>query len=418
VEYHYKIYGFDVEFAAEWSISMRINRLISVAAIIGSSIFASYYGGNISYALFYLSILLPIISFLYTVYVYFRFKLYQSIDNYLVVKGDWNMYSFVIANEDVVTFRNIKVNFLSDKSTIEATNQNTEYSLLPTENEKLETRIKCNYRGEYYVGVDSIEVTDFLYLFSITYPMGSKLKVYVLPRVVPIEQLGIAPPQNDVKNPMRFSNSAEEELDTEIRKYYPGDSRKRIHWKASARMNQLISRKYQHIPKAEIAIFMDLMKIQDEEIKVVIAEDKIIESVLAIANYYALRKTTSHIIYEMAGKNQISIASKDEFSAFYKACVRLRFLGIIPIYELLNERMHRGEDGMFYVVVTHFLTKELYMSALKAISNGNNICILLISDDISENTKDLIGSMKLSGIGIHQIMSEDEIANILSREIA
>jgi hypothetical protein len=328
------------------------------------------------------------------------------------------MYSFVIANEDVVTFRNIKVNFISDKSTIEATNQTTEYSLLPTESEKLETRIKCNYRGEYYVGVDSIEVTDFLYLFSITYPMGSKLKVYVLPRVVPIEQLGIAPPQNDVKNPMRFSNNAEEELDTEIRKYIPGDSRKRIHWKASARMNQLISRKYQHIPKAEIAIFMDLIKIQDEEIKVIIAEDKIIESVLAIANFYALRKTTSHIIYDMVGKNQISITSKDEFNAFFKACVRLRFLGAIPVHELINERMHRGEEGMFYVVATHFLTKELYMSALKAISNGNNICILLISDDISANTKDLIGSMKMSGIGIYQIMSEDEIANILSREIA
>jgi hypothetical protein len=178
---------------------MKINRLICIAAIIGSSVYASYYGGNVSYALFYLTLLMPAIAFLYTVYVYFRFKLYQTMGSYLVTKGEWNEYSFVVANEDFITFRNIKVNFLSDKSTIEATSQVTEYSLLPSESEKLETRIKCNYRGEYYVGVDSIEVTDFLYLFTITYPMGSKLKAYVLPRVVPIEQLGIAPPQNDVK---------------------------------------------------------------------------------------------------------------------------------------------------------------------------------------------------------------------------
>lgn len=397
---------------------MRINRIVCVLTIIGSSVFASYYGGNIPYALFYLSILIPIVAFFYTVYVYLRFKLYQSMDVHLVMKGEWNTYSFVIANEDVITFRNIKVNFLSNKSTIEATNQITEYSLLPGESERLETRIRCNYRGEYYVGVDSIEVTDFLYLFTITYPMGSKLRAYVLPRVVPIDQLGIAPPQNDVKNPMRFSNSAEEELDTEIRKYNPGDSRKRIHWKASARMNELITRKYQHIPKAEIVIFMDLTKIKEDELKVTIAEDKIIECVLTIANFYAGRRAPSRIIYEMDGKNNISIASKDDFNAFYKACVKIRFVGTILVENLIQERMLRCEEGMFYVVVTHFLTKELYMTALKAIANQNSVSILLISDDISEGTKDLINSMKLSGIGIYQIMSEDEIANVLSKEIA
>ncbi len=396
---------------------MKINRLICILTIIGSSIFASYYGGNVSYALFYLTLLIPVIAFLYTVYVYFRFKIYQSMESYLVVKEDWTTYSFIIANEDYITFRNVKVNFLSDKSTIEAANQITEYSLLPSESERMETRIKCNYRGEYYVGVNSIEVTDFFYLFSITYPISSKLKVLVFPRVVPIEQLGIAPPQSDVKNPLRFSNTAEEELDTEIRKYSSGDSRKRIHWKASARMQELVSRKYQHIPKAEIVLFMDLMKIKDKELNVVIAEDKIIESVLAIANFYALRGTPSHIIYEMDGKRNITITSKDDFKAFYKECVSIRFQGMIPVSELIKERLLRGDRDMFGVVATHFLSKELYLSALQAVSNGNHICILLVSNDVSENTKDLISSMKLSGIDVHQIMSEDEIGDVLSMEI-
>ena len=397
---------------------MKTNRIISVLAIIGCSIFASYNGGNISYALFYLSILLPIVAFLYTLYVFVRFKLYQTMDSHLVMKGDWSTYSFVIANEDVVTYRNIKVNLLKDKSTIEATNQSMEYSLLPNESEKMETRIKCNYRGEYYVGVDSIEVTDFLYLFKITYPVTSKLSAYVLPRVVPIEQLGIAPPQKDVKNPMRFSNNAEAELDTEIRKYCPGDSRKRIHWKASARMRELISRKYQHIPKAEIAIFMDLMKIKEDDLKVIIAEDKIIESVLSISNFYAKRRTPSQIIYDMDGMKCASIGSLDEFNAFYNACVKINFLGSIPVEELLSERLRRVEAGMFYVVATHKLTEGLYMNALKAISNQNSISILFISDDVSEGTKRLVDSMKQSGIGINQIMSEDEIAKVLSNEIA
>lgn len=395
---------------------MKLNRLIFAVVIIGSSIFASYFGGNISYALFYLSIFIPIVAFLYTLYVYFRFKIYQKMDAYLVVKGDWTTYSFVIANEDYITFRNVKVNFLRDRSTIEAAHQIAEYSLLPNESERLETRIKCNYRGEYYVGVDSIEVTDFLYLFNITYPITSKLKVIVLPRVVSLERLGIAPPQVDVKNPTRAGNLAEEELDTEMRKYNPGDSRKRIHWKASARMQELISRKYQHIPKAEIVLFMDLMKIKEDELKVVMAEDKIIESVLAISNYYALRGSSSQIIYEMDGKQRIEINTKEDFNVFYKACVRIRFSSQLPISELLRERLLRKEEGLFCVVATHGLTKELYLAAMQAISGGNHVCILLISDDVSEETKELMNGMKVSGIELHQIMSEDEIADILSRE--
>ncbi len=395
---------------------MKINRLIFTAAIIGSSIFASYFGGNISYALFYLSIFIPIVAFLYTLYVYFRFKIYQRMDTYMVVKGDWTTYSFVIANEDYVTFRNVKVNFLGDKSTIEAAHQNVEYSLLPSESERLETRIKCNYRGEYYVGVNSIEVTDFLYLFSITYPISSKLKAVVLPRIVPLEQLGIAPPQTDVKNPLRAGNLAAEELDTEMRKYNSGDSKKQIHWKASARMRELITRKYQHIPKAEIILFMDLVMIKEDEMKVVIAEDKIIESVLAISNFYAQRGTPSQIIYEMDGKKSVDIHSKEDFNAFYKACVRIRFDSYIPVNELLAERLLRGEEGIFCVVATHYLTKELYLAALQVVSRGNHICILLISDDTSENTKELKDGIKLSGVVVYQIMSEDEIADILSSE--
>ena len=397
---------------------MKINRLICVVAIIGSSIFASYYGGNIAYALFYLSLLTPVIAFFYTVYVYFRFKLYQIMDSYLVMKGEWTAYSFIIANEDMMTFQNIKVNFLRDKSSIESTNHIAEYSLLPNESEKLETRIRCNYRGEYYVGVESIVVTDFLYLFSITYPMVSKMKAYVLPRVVPLEQLTIAPAQNDVKNPVGFSNNAEEELDTEIRKYYPGDSPKRIHWKASARTGELISRKYQHIPKAEIVLFMDLMKIEAEDLEIVITEDKIIESVLAIANYYMLRRMSSQIIYDMENYNQVSIHTKEDFNVFYRACVKLRFLASHPIDRLVEEQLSRNEEGIFYVVVTHILTIELFLAAQKAITSQNSISIIFISDDFTTNTKNLIASMKASGIGIVQIMSKDEIAEVLSRDIA
>ncbi len=393
---------------------MKINRLLCVAFIIGSGVFASYFGGNISYALFYLSIFIPIIAFLYTWYVYAQFKIYQSLDTRVVVKREWNNYFFIISNENFITFRNVKVNFLCDKSTILETEESMEYTLKPNDKARMETKIRCNYRGEYFVGVDSIEVTDFLYLFRITYSIASKLEAIVLPRVVTMEQLGIAPSLADPKNPFSFSNTVEEELDTEVRRYNPGDNKKRIHWKASAKANELLSRKYYQKPKASVVLFMDLAKIKESELEVIIVEDQIIESILAICNYYALRGTPSQVIYDMDGIKQINIDSKSDFTAFYKACANIRFHGKTPIDELIAGRLLRGDDSVFYVVATNKITKELYLCVLRVLAEGNQLCILFISDDISETTKRVINDLKRTGADIYQIMPKDEIEDVLS----
>jgi len=393
---------------------MKINRLICIMFIIGSGIFASCYGGNVSYALFYLALFIPIISFLYTLYVYIRFKIYQSMDSYMVVKGNWNNYSFIIANEDYIAFRDVKVKFLLDKSTIKKTEENMEYLLLPNDKVKMDTKIRCNYRGEYFIGVDSIEVSDFLYLFSIIYPIRTKLKVVVLPRVVPVEHLGIAPTLIDSKNPIRFTNFDEEDLDSEIRKYRPGDNKKRIHWKASAKKMDLLSRKYNEKPKAEVVLFMDLTEIREDDLAVVVTEDKIIESILAIANYYLSKNTASHIIYDMEGIKQIDIKSKDDFKVFYRACVNISFNSKTPVEELIVRRLQRGDKGMFYLVATHRLSKELYLSSLSVVSAGNRLCILFISNNLSKVTNNLIGDLRRAGVDVHQILPDNEIEEVLS----
>jgi hypothetical protein len=41
------------------------------------------------------------------------------------------------------------------------------------------------------------------------------------------------------------------------------------------------------------------------------------------------------------------------------------------------------------------------------------MCILFVSNDISDDTKELINSLKLAGADVYQIMSEDEISDVL-----
>ncbi|WFR57365.1 DUF58 domain-containing protein [Anaerocolumna sp. AGMB13025] len=393
---------------------MLINRILLLIFIIASGVFASFYGGNVSYALFYMSLFIPVVSLSYTFYVYVRFRIFQEIGQRVVVKGDLVPYSFTLANEDYITFRSIKVNFLHDKSTITDVQDIKEYCLLPSQSETLRTNLRCNYRGEYYVGANTVDIIDYLYLFKITYPVSSKLKVTVLPRVIQIPRIGFVPALKDTKNSPYLRNAETDAMDIETRRYNSGDSRKQIHWKVSAKRNELFSRKNISNPKSEIIILMDLKRIHEDTLSTLITEDQIIESGLAIANYCKDNNTRVKIYYEQSGVKAVSVRSKADFELFYQTTMELHFQSQVSLEELLSSIQIYEEAADFYMLITHELTFDLYKTMLWICENGSDLSLLLIKDEIAPEEEDIIKSLKQSGIVIKLITREDEIGEVLN----
>jgi len=393
---------------------MLLNRVILIFIIIVTGIFASNYGGNVSYALFYISLTAPLFAFAYTFYVYIRFRLYQEIGQRVVVKGDLTPYSFTLANEDYITFCSIKVNFLQDKSNIINGEAFQDYCLLPNESETMETKLRCNYRGEYYIGADSVDIMDFLYLFKITYPIKSKLKVTVLPRVVPISRLTLAPARKDVKNTPYLLQSVKDTMDLDTRKYQRGDSKKQIHWKVTAKKRELMSRNFITDPKLEMVVIMDLGQIKADELTKIVMEDKIIESALAISNYCKENHTKVDIYYDQNGLNKSVIGGGVDFELFYKQCISLRFYAERPLCNILDDVADDNVYERFYIIITHEITGELYQSCLKTAGKGNLLSILFVQDKLSSEEEAILISFKLAGIPVRRITREDEIGEVLN----
>lgn len=392
---------------------MLINRILLLSLIIASGIFASHYGGNVSYALFYMSLLIPAVSLLYTFYVYIRFRIFQEIGQRIVVKGDLIPYFFTLANEDYITFRSVKVNFLHDKSTISSTEDIREYCLLPGQSETMETRLRCNYRGEYFVGASTVDITDFLYLFKITYPINSKLKVTVLPRVVQISRLGIAPAIKDVKDSPYLPDINPDSMDIETRKYHAGDSKKQIHWKVSAKRNQMFCRKFISDPKSETVILMDLRRIRGDSMTTVITEDQIIESALAIANYCKDNNTRARVCYEQAGLKSAPIGGRTDFDLFYRMTIGMYFNSQVPLEFILKDCLNRAGNTGFYILITHEITFELYKTMLEVSENGYDLSLLLMRDKTGTDEEDILKSLRFSGISARQVTREDDIGEVL-----
>jgi hypothetical protein len=288
-----------------------------------------------------------------------------------------------------------------------------DYCLLPGQSEKMETYLRCSYRGEYYVGASTVDIIDYLYLFKITYPINSKLKVTVLPRVVNIPRLSIAPSVKDVKNTPYLRNTSLDAMDLETRNYISGDSLKQIHWKVSARRNQLFSRKFISNPKTETAVLMDLRPVQEDSLTAIITEDQIIEATLAIANYCKENNTRVKIYYEQAGIKNISIGGKTDFDLFYRLTIQMHFHSAVSVESILRDSLNFTENTGFYIVITHEITFELYKVMLGLSDNGNDLSLLLIRDTVEADEAEMIRSLRLSGILVKQVTREDEIGEVL-----
>ncbi len=394
-------------------VYMRKNRIIIAIFIIASGTFASFYGGNVPYAFFYLSLCIPFISYFYTVYVYLKLRIYQNVDSHMVVKGDLTPYSFTIANEDFISYSSIKVNFLCDKSKIIGADTNEEYCLLPNMIKSKETTLQCHYRGEYSVGVESVEITDFLFLFCVKYPYHSQLNLTVLPRIVPLMDTKVIPNQKDIKNVLLNLFQNQNTMDVDSRLYQRGDSKRQINWKVTARQNILYSRKIVTDPKSKIVLIMDLGRILEDELERIIYEDYILEITLALSHYCLEHNTGVLVYFEQMGIKRHEINNATNFDLFYQMCVKFAFKSEVPLHILLSESERVDGTNKFYIIVTHIITGELLLHLLKVREIGNDVAVILISSDMNEKDN-YKKELRLAGILVKVITREDDIGEVLS----
>jgi len=117
--------------------------------------------------------------------------------------------------------------------------------------------IPARTRGLHRIGPAALSASDPFGMVSrrMTIPTSDSFIVY--PRVVPVSTVVVparqpfgdfAPVQPVVEDPMRMAG---------VREYVPGDSPRRIHWRATARVGRLQTRVYEPSASPIAAVFLD-----------------------------------------------------------------------------------------------------------------------------------------------------------------
>lgn len=387
------------------------NRLLMLLAIGVSVAFASLYGGQIAYALMFMCLLLPLFSLLYLLYVFIRFKARQSLKSPVVIKGKKTTYKFILSNKDFIPYSNIKATFFEDKLQLENKELFKNYCIAPKDAYEVKTDISCPYRGNLNVGVNKIIITDFLKLFKVSYLSKTNLKVRVLPPLIQLKSVSGGLDDIEIEQTTSILKT-HDQPDVDMRKYLSGDNKKMIHWKATAKKNELFTRKYQNIYKPNTYIIMDLSDTKVQPSKKIETEDKIIESTLSVLDYYFRKKIPTTVMFSYGNMSRVNVCSQKGFDDFHHLCADFDFKSSKPAWQLLMESDKSAYDNGFFVIVTHSISNELSVACQKMIEIGNRITVILIDFE----KKDFSGVRFDKRVDIIVIDEKQKISDALERK--
>lgn len=353
--------------------SLKTRRRIWLIIWILSIVTISNYGGPISYGFFFAVTLLPIISFVYLIFVFSFFKIYQKLDSRDVVCGKSTPYLFILRNEGYYPFASVSVKLFSFFSYVDNMNEDTEYELLHGDEYTFETKLVCKYRGEYEVGIREIEITDFLRLFRLRYKVPSTIRALVKPKITRLSYLNSVDSINSLSK--KDYVQAQTEPDVLVRDYVVGDSIKHIAWKISAREQTLKVRKFVGEEKQGIVILGDTRRHSKDMKEYLPVESKILEVLSSLGMFLAENSVAYTTYYSQGNINSCTVESLSGYQEYYNKLDKVRF----------------NQSECFEVVMKELLEKGVLW---------NSKIVFCVIQQMNDHIMDMVSKLSQAGITV------------------
>ncbi len=363
---------------------MKRNRRILLVLWILSLIGISFRGGQITYGVFFLLTLIPVIALAYILAVILLFKIYQSLEGRGLVCNQPAVFNFILQNESPVLFASVRVLFYSSFSAISGLDDKTEYELQPHSGIRKKTSLICKYRGEYEVGIKKIEVSDFFRLFTVSYRNREPLKVRARPNIIRLAELKSS---DTILRSVRDSKVNPSEPDVLMREYIAGDDPRLINWKATGALGKPMVRERVGEVLEGIGILLDPQRYGEEKEQYLPIENKMLETAIALNLYLSTKGIPAETWIWQDSLETCRVNRNSGFDTFYERMVTYRF-----------DPDHKTE---------HF-----YEEVMKNSRIFNKKAVFLIIHEWNDEAERIAGELSRNNISvIAYVVSDEELAS-------
>lgn len=412
---------------------MKLNRILYLSLLIITFTFVYYYGGKVPNMFFYTVLVLPIVSFTYMLIGYFMLKYEQSLDNDLIFKGDKVTFTVNITNRGFFILPYISISFLNDKGGVIQKHKINNISLQPFSKREVSIDYIYKYRGDFKLGVSTIEVQDFLGIFKVILKNKTPLYITVYPQIIDIDEFYLS--SGYLSDNVSSIGGGKEDISTieEINKYNYGDSLRKIHWKLTAKTNELMIREYEKVGSRSAILILDLQSDNFEVEKNAAIEDKLLETTIAILRYCIYNDAEVKLIYDSKGINAINYSNSLDFQKAYEALAKVEFNQKTSFKDIIESEVSYNIGKADIIIATFNINYILYEELNKAILLGCNITLIYIygnekiennKEEYKENlskaygdneAKTILALLSELGIKLYEINIEEDIQAVFKQ---
>lgn len=359
------------------------SRLLFILALFGAHVLNQSFRTVETKTVFLSLIALPAISFLISYYISRKISITLKIHDSRIEKGSSTDIEITILNPTLFLCPYIKINLI-DRNGFSLQNNRLFCSILPKRSRTFRIKLDGLYRGVFDAGIESCHIEDFLRLFSFKCDFASNHEISVVPKIRTINSK-LFHYHNDGLAMNTIGANDDPSSFYDIIPYDPSNDIRRIHWKLTARLSELMVQKFDKENGAVAAVLADFSSIDGDEFERLIIEDRLSEAFVSICDH--LIKNYNAIDFIFAGDKPEVINN----------CSRVKF------------------DQLFQICSTHLFGSRLSAADLVNHYTELNACrnIIIITNNPDENLIKTIAKTSGKDIGFKVISTRQESINLL-----
>ena len=318
----------------------------------------------------------------------------EAIERDTIFKGEKLLYKAKIKNKGIFYYPRAEVSVCSAGAVLYSGEENAHEIkaavLSPKKSIQINYGIDFPYRGYYDIGIESINVNDFLGLFNIRFKNKNTLKVCVYPQCIRDFVLPVNTGPFDVALSMFALNADHTEI-SDMRKYTPSDSIRNIHWKLSAKRSELMVKNFQAYEQGGMVVYVDSGAAPAKNTGKLDFEDKIASYAASAVEYCIKCGMRTQLI---CADKSITVQPHGNINEAFEELARLDFggkAGSHPLPEIA------GEYNL--VLVLSHLDAEIYALADELIFNSREAALYFLTEAPLENEdKSILKNIQEQGV--------------------
>jgi uncharacterized protein (DUF58 family) len=249
-------------------------------------------------------------------------------------------------------------------------------------------QIRCETRGYYRLGPVHAISGDIFGMFRTEHTLPSLNWLIVYPRVLPIEELGLPPkdPFGEVKARQRIFEDPSRTIG--VRDHQPEDEFRRIHWKATARRQELQVKVYEPTTSFTPVVFLNVATLDKYWLGTI---PELLERCITVAAsvcHYAVEKryVTGLIANGCIPRSDQPIRvlpSRDpqQITRILEALAAVTPVAMRDLSELLTRESPRLPWGATLIVVTANVNDELNRTLLHLHAAGRRLVLISLAEN-------------------------------------